>query len=120
MKKFGLKKIYLFFTSVCIFILHMPFVFAKAKPVVGYFFDKPVRQPGDLNDSTSVKTDSIGNLSFSLYDSLKLNSLGLGRQVFDYAMKGFNFMKEMGTLGNEQIISIVDLANHLPRKDYSS
>jgi len=116
MKKFGLKKVYLFFTSVCIFILHMPFVFAKAKPIGGYFFDYPLRQPGDLDDSTSIKADSTGNLNLSLYDSLRLNSLGLGRQVFDYAMKGFNFMKEMGTLGNEHIISIVDFSKPSSQK----
>jgi len=45
-----------------------------------------------------------------LYDSLRLGSLGLGRQVFDYAMKGFNYMKGMGTLANEQVISIVDFS----------
>ena len=36
--------------------------------------------------------------------------MGLGRQVFDYAMKGFIYMKETGALANEQIISIVDFS----------
>jgi hypothetical protein len=110
MKNFGIKKVYVFFSSVCIFILHMPFVFAKAKPLGKQFSDNRVQPHIMITDSSAVNTDSIGSLTFSLYDSLRLGSLGLGRQVFDYAMKGFNFMKEMGTLGNEQIISIVDFS----------
>jgi hypothetical protein len=36
--------------------------------------------------------------------------MGLTRQVFDYALKGFNFMTKMGMLGNKEILSIVDFS----------
>ena len=63
-------------------------------------------------DKLWIKIHSFqnANLKFSLYDSLRLGSMGLGRQVFDYAMKGFIYMKETGALANEQIISIVDFS----------
>ena len=110
MKKSGFKKVYWFFSSVFIFVLHLPFVFAKtnplAKPLKITGNTKPVVFSGN-NFSVSVP-DSI--IKFTVYDSLRLGSLGLGRQVFDYALKGFNFMKETGKLANESIISIVDFS----------
>ena len=109
MKKFRFKKVYLFFSSVCIFILHMPFVFAKTNPLSKLFPAKKV-SPIAAVDSTLTTSDSSAKLKFSLYDSLRLGSMGLGRQVFDYAMKGFIYMKETGALANEQIISIVDFS----------
>ena len=110
MKKFGFKKVWLFFSSAFIFVLHIPFVFAKTKPVGRLFFDKPVAPPISLTDTGLVERSLNASIQFSLYDSLRLGSLGLGRHVFDYAMQGFNFMKQMGRLGNEQIISIVDFS----------
>lgn len=80
------------------------------------FFDKPVVPPVGLTDTMLVKPSFNAHIKFSLYDSLCLGSLGLGRQVFDYAMQGFNFMKQMGTLGNEQIISIVDFSKPSSQK----
>lgn len=94
----------------------MPFVFAKAKPMGRYIFENPKDPQITLNDSLLLKQDTLGNLTFSMYDSLRLGSLGLGRQVFDYAMKGFNFMKEMGTLKNDHIISIVDFSKPSSQK----
>ena len=83
MKKFGFKKVYLFFSSAFIFVIHIPFVFAKTNPMGKLFFDKPGAPPVTLTDTSLVKEDSNGSFKFSLYDSLRLGSLGLGRQVFD-------------------------------------
>ncbi|MEO5893409.1 MAG: murein L,D-transpeptidase catalytic domain family protein [Ferruginibacter sp.] len=116
MKKFGLKKVYLFFSSAFIFIIHIPFVFAKSKPISKFFSDRSDVSPVAVTDTMTLKPDTNASLKFSLYDSLRLNSFGLGRQVFDYAMKGFNFMKEMGTLTNDQVISIVDFSKPSSQK----
>lgn len=116
MKKFGSKKVYLFFSSVFIFIIHIPFVFAKSKPLGKFFYDAVDVLPVVLPDTSLLKSDTSVNLKFNLYDSLRLGSLGLGRQVFDYAMRGFNYMKEMGSLGNDQIISIVDFSQPSSQK----
>jgi hypothetical protein len=109
MNKSGLKKIYLFFSSIFIFLLHMPFVFAKTKPI--YKIVGETQVPA-ITSMETPGTTSVVNPAMreGLYDSLKLGSLGLGRQVYDYALKGFNFMKEMGTLANDQVISIVDFS----------
>ena len=116
MKKIGLKKFYFFFSSVFIFIVHIPFVFAKTKPLGKLFFDKPGVPPITLTDTSLVNPLTDSGFKLSVYDSLRLGSMGLGRQVFDYAMKGFNFMKQMGTLGNEHIISIVDFSKPSSQK----
>ncbi len=116
MQKFGFKKLYLFFSSAFIFLLHIPFVFAKTNTIGKHLFNKPGISSVSVTDSTWVKADTNASLKFSVYDSLRLGPLGLGRQVFDYAMKGFNFMKQMGTIGNDQIISIVDFSKPSSQK----
>ncbi|MCW3089841.1 MAG: hypothetical protein JWP81_910 [Ferruginibacter sp.] len=116
MKKFGLKKVYLFFSSVFIFVLHVPFVFAKSKPISKLFSEKSGPTPICLTDTSLMNRVLNADFKSNVYDSLRLGSLGLGRQVFDYAMQGFNFMKEMGKLGNDQIISIVDFSKPSSKK----
>jgi hypothetical protein len=87
----------------------MPFAFAKTNPFGKLFTDKKI-SPVALTDSSIIQPDSVSNLQVKLYDSLRLSSLGLGRQVFDYAMKGFNYMIETGALANKKIITIVDFS----------
>lgn len=116
MKKFAFKKVYLFFSSLFIFVLHMPFVFAKTKSI-GDFFDKStITNPIALNDSELVNTISVPVGRMNLYDSLRLGSIGLAHQAFDYAMKGFNVMKSAGEVGNENIISIIDFSKPSSQK----
>ncbi len=109
MKGFALKKIYLPISSLFLFLLHIPFVFAKSNPFATAQADKqsPVPPLSMFNNFTTFNTPGY---QASLYDSLKLNTLGLGRQVFDYAIRGFNYMKEQGNFANEQVISIVDFS----------
>ena len=105
MKKPVLKKLYLFFSSLFIFIIHIPFVFAKSTP-------------GAIRIETASSTDSSlfmvklaeGNTVNSMYDALRLNLLGLSRQAFEYAMKGYDYLVRAGKLTNEKILSIVDFS----------
>jgi hypothetical protein len=108
MKNSGLKKIYLFFSSIFIFLLHMPFVFAKTKPI--YKIVGETQVPAVATTNSTLVNPVNAAMREGLYDSLRLGSLGLGRQVYDYALKGFNYMKELGTLANDQVISIVDFS----------
>jgi hypothetical protein len=110
MKKFAFKKVYLFFSSLFIFILHMPFVFAKTKAAVGFFDKNASVHPIVAKDSPLVNNINIPSGEMNLYDSLRLGSLGLARQAFDYAMKGFNVMKSVGEVSNDHIISIIDFS----------
>jgi hypothetical protein len=57
--------------------------------------------PNPANETPSVK---------NIYDSLKLGSLGLSKQAYDYAIKGFNYLLSKGKLNNNNIISIADFS----------
>ncbi len=117
MKSFSFKKIHLFFSSFFIFFLHLPFVFAKTKPKMDNVTGFAGLQPLVVSDSTSALQLLIqNNIQPSIYDSLRLASYGLARQAFDYAMKGFNSLKETGGLVNQNIISIVDFSKPSSQK----
>jgi hypothetical protein len=109
MKKYNFKNFYLFFSSICIFILHIPFVFAKNKPG---FLPKPVENKIEnfvVADTSLVNSiPEIGNAVSNIYDSLRLNLLGLSQQAFNYAMQGLDFLVKAGKISNHKIISIVD------------
>jgi hypothetical protein len=111
MKKQGLKKFYIFFSAIFLFMLHLPFVFAKNRPAVSM-------KPAENKLSASMRKDSlfsfnaVGSESFisGMYDSLRLNVMGLSQQPFQYAMQGFNYLAKAGQFTNDKIISIVDFS----------
>ena len=116
MKKFAFKKVYLFFSSLFIFILHMPFVFAKTKTSVN-FSDKSLGlNPIVVTDSQVVNNIAPSIAKINIYDSLELGSMGLAHKAFDYAMKGYKVMKSAGEVGNENIISIIDFSKPSTQK----
>jgi len=53
-------------------------------------------------------TDTPKIYKADIFDSLKLGKLGLARRAFDYAMLGFDKLKQKGLLSNDKIISIAD------------
>ena len=118
MKKIIFKKAYLFFSTLFIFILHVPFVFAKTKTPVNFLDKKIIPNPIIIKDSPFVNSFNLNVTigSTNLYDSLRLGSLGLARQAFDYALKGFNVMKSVGEVANENIISIIDFSKPSSQK----
>lgn len=104
------KKVHLFLSSLFIFVLHLPNMGAKSKPAA-HTLVSSAAAPQLFADRSFGNINSINGIaSLSLYDSLKLSSLGLGRQVFEYAIHGFNNMKQMGKLNNDGIISIIDFS----------
>jgi hypothetical protein len=48
--------------------------------------------------------------SISVYDQMKLKTIGLSKQVFDFSMQGFNKLIATGKIANQKIISIVDFS----------
>src|SRR5580765_7636083 len=106
MNKSMIKKFYLCFSSFFIFIIHIPFVFAKVKPVKNVASDVVVGK--SQNDNKNMLTNLIDENPVAtnkpcVFDSLKLNSLGLSRQAYDYAVKGFNYLLSVGKLNNDRI-----------------
>lgn len=116
MKKLQIKKIYLFFSSALLFLLHLPFVFAKNKPVE--ISSLPVKMESNLPaDSVLMMAKiKIQATASSLYDSLRLNLMGLSQQAFEYAMQGFNYLLQNGQLNNGKVISIVDFSQPSSKK----
>ena len=55
-------------------------------------------------------TENLLNTTNTLYESMNLDIMGLSKQTFDYAMKGFNLLVQQGKLENDNIISIVDFS----------
>lgn len=52
---------------------------------------------------------SAGSANFSLvYDSLDLDLKGLSYNAFDYAIEGFEKLKDDGALSNDSILTIID------------
>ena len=50
----------------------------------------------------------VCKLPVSVFDSLSLADKGLSRDAYEYAMKGFEALKEKGKLRNDSVITIVD------------
>jgi hypothetical protein len=100
MRKLKLKKVYIFFSSVLIFMLHLPFAFAKTKPV------------NTANAAADVSTTSVEEKELSMlekvYDSLRLDMKGLSEQAYNRAIKGFQYLRSQGKLQNDNVISIAD------------
>lgn len=99
------KKFYLLLSSLFIFLIHLLFVFAKVKPANSATRKANVNEVGKKFNTEPVINDKSG-----VYDSLKLGSLGLSRQAFDYALKGFHHLIAKGKITNNSIISIADFS----------
>ena len=107
MKNTRVRKLYLFFSSVMIFIIHVPFSFAKTKP----------REVKAEIINRGASAGKIGrNAKSSIYDSLKLSILGLSQNAFDYAVDGLDNLKKAGKVANDQLISIVDFTKSSAQK----
>ena len=105
----SVRKFFIFVSSVFIFLVHLLFVFAKTRPS-SHGASEIV--PGHSN--SSLPGNNEGELPAlnkpGVYDSLRLNSLGLSKQAFDYAIRGLNFLRSSGKLSNDTIISIIDFS----------
>jgi hypothetical protein len=108
MKKFRVKKLYVYFSAVLTFMLHLPVVFATTTIATAKKAIEPVITPA-LLDTKMIAAAKI-------YDSLKLNIQGLSENAFLYALKGFDYLKASGKIANDHIISIVDFTKSSSQK----
>ena len=110
MNKSLIKKFYIFFTSVFIFLIHVPFVFAKINSTgIKISNALEVKSVNSADKRYLNETPCISNRR-SIYDSLGLGTLGLCRQAFDNALKGLNYLISKGKLHDRKILSIVDFS----------
>jgi len=116
MKNKNIRRVHLFFSSLFIFLIHIPFVFAKTKLKSCELPSKNIAQPIVVADAAPLVNPVVNAAASGVYDSLKLASLGLAKHVFDYAMRGFDLLKQTGKLNNDCIISIIDFSKSSGKK----
>lgn len=97
MTQFRFKKIYFLFSSLVIFLLHLPVGFAKNRTKIVYEAATPV-----------VIAPAINMLK--LYDSLRLGVMGLSKDAFNCAVQGLHFLSRSGKIANDKILSIADFS----------
>lgn len=109
MRKTAFKSIHISLLSLLILVLHFPLLSAHHAPDSQA---AAVQTEIALHQDTipSTEDQSVLNTNDVLYENLDLQDLGLSKQTFDYAMKGFNLLLEQGRVENENIISIVDFS----------
>lgn len=113
MNKSMIRKFYLLFSSFFIFVIHLLFVFARVKPASG-MARKATMIVVDSSFASPANKNPSGRSN--IYDSLKLSTLGLSKQAFDYALKGFNYLVEKGKVVNNNVISIADFSETSNKK----
>jgi hypothetical protein len=59
---------------------------------------------------TVAKAVANSNSSAMIYQNLKLDSLGLSKEAFNYAMKGKDRLEKEGKLANTDLLTIVDFS----------
>jgi len=95
------RKTYGLISSVLLLFIAVPFFSANLKPELPAV-DPVVYATDSLTEPT---TDNA-----SLYEMLDLEKNGLSRSAFDYAMKGFEVLRNKQKLSNESILTIVDFS----------
>jgi L,D-transpeptidase catalytic domain len=91
--------------------MQIPAVFANARFLFLPEAQKPIVIPYlAASNNTLIEEPAAANGINKMYDSLKLNLFGLSEHAFQYAIKGFEYLKATGKLANEHIISIVDFS----------
>jgi hypothetical protein len=99
----SLKKFYILLLPVFIFLLHLPFVFAKP-----HTNGNNARIAKTVVTANKATADSVAKAS--LYESMNLDELGLSKEAFNYALEGYNYLLSTGKLNNDNILSVVDFS----------
>src|SRR5664279_3162005 len=95
----SLKEFIIFLSPLFIFLIHLPFVFAKIKPDTQRLSNVSFSLRSHIIN-TNVGGTSPNSSNPGVYDSLHLLRLGLTKQAFDCAMTGFNSLRSLGKLNN--------------------
>ncbi len=111
MNLFRLKRVYLFFATAFIFMLHLPFGFSKTYKVN---WSESVIKTTDIAEA--INTNSYAAQMEVLYDSLNLEDKGLSHNAFELAISGYEKLVNSGKIQREGIITIADLSKSSAKK----
>ena len=93
-------------------LIHLPIVFAIPKTV-----NTNVLAPDKIEGLVSLSGINNDNaVLYNIYENLQLDEKGLSRKVFEYAVKGFNKIRNKGAIENDGILSIVDFSKPSSQK----
>lgn len=109
MLKFTLRKVYVFFFCVLIFMLHLPFAFSTSKPLIVI---------NQIASSYETANEGIGRSEAiaTLYTNMQLGLKGLSEEAFTAAMNGFDKLTENGKILRDNLITIVDFTRPSTQK----
>jgi hypothetical protein len=111
MKNRNFSSTILYLPFICAILLHMPMVFAGAKASTAGATINLLTE--GYENHISVQSDDEIELA---YENMNLDEMGLSKQAFNYAIKGFNYLVEKGKLAKDNIISIVDFTQPSSKK----
>lgn len=114
MKNINSRNARVFFLPFLIFILHLPFVFANVKPVA-VELNPSIASFVAPNPAARSSFDEISDIA-SIYDQLNLHTLGLSEEAYQFAIKGYTYLKERGQVVNDDVITIADLTKSSSQK----
>ena len=66
--------------------------------------------PNSILNKAVTAVKSVAQEKMSIYDSLDLNSLGLSRQAFEYALAGFTNLLNAGKIRKDNLLTILDFS----------
>ena len=95
------------------FILASAFLFFALLPVANAGSKNVLRTKNPITATTENKSGSFKEYTYSLYERLKLNKLGLSMQALEYAYK---YLLHKGELDNPNILTICDFSQSSFRK----
>ena len=99
-----LKRVYFFFSSLFVFIVHLPLAFAKTTKLNLSQGKKAV------SEKTESLISSAKSSMLAIYDSLNLRDKGLSEEAFADAINGYTELVEEGKVEKEGILSIADFS----------
>lgn len=111
MNSFKLKRVYLFFATAFIFMLHLPFGFSKTYKV--NWAESIIKTSAGMEDNTAK--GYVAQMEM-LYDSLNLEGKGLSHDAFELALKGYDKLLNSGKIKREGIITIADFSKSSAKK----
>lgn len=112
--QYTVKKIFLPTSFVCLLVLF--FALSSFKASNNKILVKNQAATVKLFDTRSKTASAAEAASNLIYDSLKLESLGLPREVMTMAYKGHQYLEEHGALNNTNVIAVCDFTQPSDKK----
>lgn len=119
-----MKKIFLPASLACLLTVLIAVPTLKAKS--SKFIVKSTAVTTTSNEAHTAEASTVNNNNVAileaasnlLYDSLKLDKMGLSRDVMQMAYKGHQYLREQGSLRNSDILAIVDFSQSSKQKRF--